>query len=107
MMRRTDLLLLAGLACTSISSTAALAQTAPVAGPAKGETYADWLREAASRFALPFSWIHVILRVESAGQAQATSSKGAMGLMQIMPATWGFLRDRLQLGRDPYDSTLR
>src|SRR5690606_28024300 len=33
----------------------------------------------------------------------AISSAGAMGLMQVMPATWTELRARYRLGRDPYD----
>ena len=34
---------------------------------------------------------------------RARSKKGAMGLMQIMPATWILLRNRLGLGDDPFD----
>jgi hypothetical protein len=102
-MRATYLLLLAGLACSGVSSTAALAQTAPTVGLIIVGPYADWLTEAASRFALPLSWIRAVLHSESAGKAAATSPKGAMGLMQIMPATWSFLRDQLRLGGDPYD----
>ena len=37
--------------------------------------------------------------VESGGKSKAVSPKGAMGLMQIMPATWGPLRLRYRLGR--------
>ncbi|WP_080937676.1 lytic transglycosylase domain-containing protein, partial [Novacetimonas hansenii] len=33
----------------------------------------------------------------------AISAKGAMGLMQIMPATWQELRRDLALGSDPFD----
>jgi cell division septation protein DedD len=32
-----------------------------------------------------------------------TSNVGAMGLMQVMPATYDMLRDRYNLGDDPYD----
>jgi hypothetical protein len=35
---------------------------------------------------------------------RAISPKGAMGLMQIMPATWAGLRQRYRLGADPYDA---
>ncbi|WP_442868385.1 lytic transglycosylase domain-containing protein [Bradyrhizobium sp. CCBAU 11445] len=41
--------------------------------------------------------------MESAGDVHARSPKGAMGLMQIMPATWTELRERYNLGNDPYD----
>jgi hypothetical protein len=37
------------------------------------------------------------------GDVHARSPKGAMGLMQIMPATWAELRVRYNLGNDPYD----
>jgi cell division septation protein DedD len=40
---------------------------------------------------------------ESGGEQQATSPVGAMGLMQVMPATYEGLRERYQLGDDPYD----
>lgn len=48
------------------------------------------------------------MRAESAGRttlnrAPITSSAGAMGLMQIMPATWHELRARHSLGIDPHD----
>lgn len=44
------------------------------------------------------------MRVESRGKARAVSRAGAMGLMQIMPATWGTLRARYGLGPDPFDA---
>jgi cell division septation protein DedD len=40
---------------------------------------------------------------ESGGEQQATSPVGAMGLMQVMPATYEGLRVRYRLGDDPYD----
>jgi hypothetical protein len=43
------------------------------------------------------------MQAESAGDVRARSKKGAMGLMQIMPATWTMLRNRLGLGDDPFD----
>ena len=43
------------------------------------------------------------MHVESAGRLREMSSKGAMGLMQIMPKTWTELRARYRLGSDPYD----
>jgi len=41
---------------------------------------------------------------KSFGAVHAISPKGAMGLMQIMPATWAGLRQRYRLGADPYDA---
>ena len=43
------------------------------------------------------------MRQESGGEQQATSSAGAMGLMQVMPATYEELRVRHRLGDDPYE----
>jgi hypothetical protein len=45
----------------------------------------------------------VVLRVESGAKQRARSSKGAVGLMQIMPKTWTELRARYGLGADPFD----
>ena len=39
----------------------------------------------------------------SSAKQRARSSKGAVGLMQIMPKTWTELRARYGLGTDPYD----
>jgi Transglycosylase SLT domain len=58
---------------------------------------------AARRFAIPEHWIYAVMRAESAGRVNATSPVGAMGLMQIMPATWSQLRARYGLGVDAYD----
>jgi hypothetical protein len=61
------------------------------------------ITEAAQRFALPAAWIRAVVRAESNGNPHATSPKGAMGLMQVMPATWTKLRLIHGLGADPYD----
>lgn len=63
---------------------------------------ADHVAEAARRFAIPEAWIWAVMRVESAGDVRAISRAGAMGLMQIMPATWAELRPRYGLGADPF-----
>jgi len=65
----------------------------------------DWqafVAQAARQFRIPVSWIRAVIHVESRGDVNATSPKGAMGLMQIMPATWAMLRNRYGLGDDPY-----
>jgi len=59
--------------------------------------------EAAQKFGLPERFIYAVMRVESAGAINATSPKGAMGLMQIMPLTWTRLRARFGLGVNAYD----
>lgn len=45
------------------------------------------LREAAVRHGLPPALVEAVVAVESAGDPRAVSRKGAMGLMQLMPAT--------------------
>lgn len=60
------------------------------------------IEEAAERFNLPPLWIEAVIAAESGGEARAVSAKGAMGLMQLMPATWRELRAHLGLGADPF-----
>ncbi|WP_425272269.1 lytic transglycosylase domain-containing protein [Methylocystis parvus] len=43
------------------------------------------------------------MRAESGGDANSISSKGAIGLMQLMPATYAELRTRYGLGADAFD----
>lgn len=102
-MRSPVLLLLSGLSFVGVMPVVADAQTAPIVRPSPHDPYADHIAEAAQRFALPAAWIRAVLRAESAGDRQAVSPKGAIGLMQIMPDTWGDLRVRHRLGSDPYD----
>lgn len=59
--------------------------------------------EAAQRFGITQNWIWAVMRVESGGKTRAVSPKGAMGLMQIMPATWTKMTARYRLGGDPFD----
>lgn len=61
------------------------------------------IARAAQRFAIPDTLIRAVIAVESGGKVFAVSPKGAMGLMQLMPGTWGELRLRHALGTDPFD----
>lgn len=96
-------LILAGALSVCAGSGGAVAQPAPVERPASAHPYAAHIAEASQRFGVPEYWIAAVLRVESAGDMRAVSSAGAMGLMQVMPATWDELRTRHGFGRDPYD----
>jgi len=98
-----SVLILAGALSVCTGSGVAVAQTAPVERPAVAHPYAAHIAEASQRFGIPERWIRAVLRAESAGDVLAVSSAGAMGLMQVMPATWTELRGRYGLGRDPYD----
>ena len=71
------------------------------------ERWQPIIREAADRFGLPAVWLDAVVGAESAGCEEmdgrpTTSSTGAMGLMQLMPATWRMYQARLRLGGDPY-----
>ena len=66
-------------------------------------TCADHLAEASSVSGLPGDIIASVLHVESRGNSGAVSSAGAMGCMQIMPATWNELRARYRVGSDAFD----
>ncbi|WP_442756072.1 lytic transglycosylase domain-containing protein [Methylocystis sp. JAN1] len=61
------------------------------------------LTEASNRFRLPVHLLRAVMRAESGGDAKSISSKGAIGLMQLMPATYADLRARYGLGADPFD----
>jgi len=71
--------------------------------PRASRPFAIFVTEAAQRFSIPESWIRAVMRVESFGDAQAISQKGAIGLMQVMPKTYAELRVRHRLGADPCD----
>lgn len=96
------------LATTLIAITVApfpveAAQDGAPSAVAPAHPYAAPVAEAARRFGLPEGWIWAVMRAESRGDPRALSPVGAMGLMQIMPATWATLTARYGLGPDPYD----
>lgn len=49
--------------------------------------YDQYIIESANRHGVPVSLVKAIIKQESGGNALATSGAGAMGLMQLMPAT--------------------
>ena len=102
-MRRTSLLLLVGLTCGCGLAVPVLAQPSRIAASPARDPFGELIAEAAQRFALPAAWIRAVMKAESNGDPRAVSPKGAMGLMQIMPATWAGLRNRYRLGADPHD----
>ena len=74
----------------------------PPPGPPE-DPWGPYVREAATRFQVPGHWVRAVMHQESGGEQQATSPVRAMGLMQVMPATYEGLRQRYELGDDPYD----
>ncbi len=79
--------------------------------PAQARDVARWqpyIAEASARFGVPAHWIERVMRAESGGRTRLggrpiRSVKGAIGLMQLMPGTWGEVRATLGLGADPDD----
>lgn len=79
------------------------------AAPAHSDAVGRWrplIAEASARFGVPSDWIEHVIHAESAGRTSLAgrpivSAKGAMGLMQLMPATWAAMGARLNLGPDP------
>lgn len=96
-------LLLSGLVFGIAIPCIALAQNVQAERPSSSRLYADFIAQASHRFDIPEHWIRAVMRAESDSDPGAHSSRGAMGLMQIMPATWDHLRLRHHLGDDPYD----
>lgn len=70
---------------------------------------AQWqpeIAEASARCGVPTAWIGRVMQAESGGRTHVggrplRSSKGAIGLMQLMPGTWAEMRRDLGLGDDP------
>lgn len=78
-------------------------------GPAS-DPWGPYVTEAAAKFDVPERWVREVMRQESGGRLYGgsgdliTSGAGAMGLMQVMPATYDELRRRYpELGSDPFD----
>lgn len=76
----------------------AVAGSGPICDPLPPAQLSPLVRAAAMKSGLPELLLDSVIRKESAGRPCAVSSAGAMGLMQLMPAT------AAQLGvRDPFD----
>ena len=54
---------------------------------ANRKRFASKIAEVASRYQVPEALIHAVIAIESAYDPNAVSSAGAVGLMQLMPAT--------------------
>jgi hypothetical protein len=73
------------------------------ARPLSIDRFANFIAEASARFTVPAPWISAIIQIENAGDEHAIWLRGAIGLMQLMPATWVELSVRCELGLDPFD----
>jgi soluble lytic murein transglycosylase-like protein len=92
-------------------AVALLLATPAAADPPRTDPVSRWraeIGEASARFGVPVEWIERVMRAESGGQTMLggrpiTSHAGAMGLMQLMPATWAAMRRAHDLGGNPHD----
>lgn len=92
-------------------AVALLIATPAAADPLRTDPVSRWrveIAEASARFGVPVAWIERVMRAESGGQTMLggrpiTSHAGAMGLMQLMPATWAAMRRAHGLGGNPHD----
>lgn len=64
-------------------------------------TYAPEIRAAAAEFSLDPAYVASVVLAESNFDAEAVSSAGAIGLMQIMPATGEWIAGKLE--DEPFD----
>jgi cell division septation protein DedD len=76
-------------------------------GPSN-DPWGPYIQQASSRFSVPEQWVRAVIHQESGGQQYQNghltrSGSGAMGLMQLMPATWSELAAEFGLGNDPYE----
>lgn len=102
MVLRCAILLLAAALAGCAGTGSAVAQSTPTEGPIVTDPYAGHIAEAAKRFGIPAGWIAAVLAAESNGDPTAVSWAGAMGLIQLMPATWDEQRALHRLGDDPF-----
>jgi D-alanyl-D-alanine carboxypeptidase len=78
----------------------------PVAPHAGVGTWQPEIEQAATNFGLPPAWVRAVMARESGGRTTLggqpiRSSAGAMGLMQLMPKTYGDLRRQYGFGANP------
>ena len=68
------------------------------------------ITEASDRFHIPKAWIRAVMRQESGGRTMLAENKpivsraGAVGLMQVMPATYEQMAEKHELGDNPFDA---
>ena len=83
-----------------------LAQCSTQMGRRRREAqYLDCARRNAAEFHVPFPLVLAVIRTESDFYPDAVSPVGAMGLMQLMPETFAFLREE-KLPADLPDSAV-
>lgn len=59
----------------------------------KPEEYVPFVEQYADEFGVPVDLVYAVIKTESGFDSSAVSGKGAIGLMQMMPATFEWLTD--------------
>ena len=59
----------------------------------KPEEYVPFVEQYAEEFGVPVDLVYAVIKTESGFDSSAVSGKGAIGLMQMMPATFEWLTD--------------
>ena len=59
----------------------------------KPEEYIPFVEKYAEEYGVPTDLVYAVIKTESGFDSSAVSSKGAIGLMQMMPATFEWLTD--------------
>ena len=68
------------------------------------------ITEASQRFHVPKAWIRAVMAHESGGRTMLGEGKpivsraGAVGLMQVLPATYDQMAEQHRLGGNPFDA---
>ena len=71
----------------TVSGTSSYVSTRPVEDQSEHDRFEPLIREHATRRSLRPELVRAVIQVESGFNPRALSPKGAMGLMQLMPAT--------------------
>jgi len=77
----------AGAAGETTTATAASAGAGSDPNVGGGNYFDDLIRQASARYDVPQELVQAVVKAESNYRANAVSSAGALGLMQLMPAT--------------------
>ncbi len=84
-------------AAAALPATPTPAAAAPAVSLPSTSDPKKLLDAAAERYGVPAAFLHSVARAESAYRVDAVSPKGAIGVMQLMPAT------AAELGANPHD----
>src|SRR5215203_498493 len=83
----SDRKLVDGAQTYAVAETPSVRVTTPLAATERGREFDAIVQEHAGRYALRPELVRAVIQVESGFNPRARSPKGAMGLMQLMPAT--------------------